>query len=146
MPNVKGIDSIGVCVVYCCSDGKGNIAMARRSNKTRDEHGRWDIGGGGLRFDETVESALRREVKEEYDADVASSHFLGFRDVHRKHDGKQTHWIALDYAVLVDRNTVRLNEPEMFDDFGWFTLTNLPHPLHSQLTHFLQKYSDKLWK
>lgn len=44
---VKGVDYIGVCVVYFCHDGKGEFVMAKRSSNARDEHGRWDIGGGG---------------------------------------------------------------------------------------------------
>src|SRR6185295_6821186 len=69
-PMKKGIDHIGVTVVYFCHDGKGNVLMAKRSANTRDEQGRWDIGGGGVEFGDTVEDTLRKKIKEEYNCDV----------------------------------------------------------------------------
>ncbi len=140
----KGVDFIGVCVVYFCHDGKGNILMAKRSQQARDENGCWDIGGGGVEFDDTVEQTLIKEIKEEYNANVLSFEFLGFRDTHRIHEGVKTHWIAVDYKVLIDRNNVKINEPHKFDDLGWFNLENLPSPSHSQFPEFLEKYKSKL--
>lgn len=140
----KGIDHIGVCVVYFCHDGKGNILLSKRSQNTRDEQGKWDIGGGGLDLGEMVEDCLKREIKEEYCTDVLSFEFLGFRDVHRVHGGNKTHWIGLDFKVLVDASKVRIGEPESMDDIGWFTLQNIPQPLHSQLHVFFEKYKEKL--
>ncbi|HTL39423.1 MAG TPA: NUDIX domain-containing protein [Methylomirabilota bacterium] len=140
----KGIDYIGVCVVYFCHDGKGNILFAKRSENARDEQGCWDIGGGGVEFGDTVEQTLRKEIKEEYHTDVLSFEFLGFRDVHRTHETKPTHWIALDYKVLIDPENVRIGEPDKFDEIGWFALDHLPKPGHSQFPAFLEKYRDKL--
>ncbi len=118
--------------------------MAKRSDNTRDEHGRWDIGGGGLEFGETVEETLRKEIKEEYCTDILSYEFLGFRDVHREHQGKKTHWIALDFKVLVDSRRVKNGEPHKFDKVEWFTFDALPQNLHSQLPNFLKLYRAKL--
>lgn len=140
----KGVDFTGVSIVYFCHDGKGNILMSKRSQNTRDERGRWDIGGGGLDFGEMVEDCLKREIKEEYCTDVLSFEFLGFRDVFRLHEDKKTHWIGLDFKVLVDASKVSIGEPEAMDDIGWFTLQNLPKPLHSQLHVFFEKYKEKL--
>ena len=75
----KGVDYIGVSVIYFCHDGAGKFVMAKRSKNARDEQGRWDIGGGGLEFGEFVEDALCREVKEEYCTDVLGCEFLGSR-------------------------------------------------------------------
>src|SRR5436190_22133502 len=100
---INGIDYIGVGVVYFCHDGQGNCVMAKRGENSRDEKNRWDIGGGGMEFGDTPESTLRKEIAEEYGTNVLSFEYLGFRDVHRIHEGKPTHWIALDFKVLVDR-------------------------------------------
>ena len=140
----KGEDYVGVTIVYFCHDGRGNVLLGRRSNNCRDEHGVWDIGGGGIDFGQTALDALRREIKEEYCTDVLDYEFLGFRDVHRAHYGRKTHWIALDFKGLVDRTKVKNGEPHIFDEIGWFTLENLPQPLHSQLPHFLEKYKEKI--
>ncbi len=140
----KGEDYTGVAVVYFCHDGNGNFLLNKRSTKCRDEHGTWDPGGGGIEFGDTVENSLRKEIKEEYCTDVLQCEFLGFRDVHREHNGKKTHWIALDYKVLVDRNKVGNGEPHKFDAVEWFTLDNLPEPLHSQFPNFLRLYRSRL--
>ena len=104
----QGIDYIGVGIVFFCHDGRGNFLMNKRSKKTRDEHGRWDIGGGGVELGEHIEDTVERELKEEYCTDIIKSEFLGFRDVHRVDEkGNKTHWIALDFKVLVDKRKVR---------------------------------------
>jgi ADP-ribose pyrophosphatase YjhB (NUDIX family) len=136
----KGVDHIGISLVYFCHDGAGHFLMNLRSRQARDEWGRWDIGGGALEFGHTVEETLRKEIREEYCTHVLASEFLGFREVHREHSGEQTHWITLDFKVLVDRSKVQNGEPHKFDEIAWFTLDAMPSPVHSQLPEFLEKY------
>jgi len=140
----KGEDYTGVTVVYLCHDGRGNYLLNKRSNQTRDEHGTWDPGGGGLEFNDTVENTLRKEIKEEYCTDVIGYQVLGFRDVHRINNGRPTHWIALDFKVLVNREKVKNGEPHKFDEIGWFKLEEFPQPMHSQFPIFLEKYKEKI--
>lgn len=139
-----GLDYPGIGIIFLCHDGEGNFLLNLRSQNTRDEHDRWDPGGGGLYFGDGVINTLKREIKEEYCTKVIDHQFLGYRDVHRKHQGKKTHWITLDFLVHVDRRTVQNGEPEKFDRIGWFTLSNLPTPLHSQFPHFLKKYRSQI--
>ena len=141
----KGVSFVGITTCFFCYDGKGRFFMAKRSNKSRDEQGTWEIGGGGLKWGLTAEDNMRREVKEEYNADVLKTDFLGYRDVFRElTDGTKTHWLGLDFAALVDPAQVQINEPEMFDDSGWFTLENQPTPLHSQQPVFIKQYAKQL--
>src|SRR3989344_6245573 len=127
----KGEDYTGVAIVYLCHDGKGNILLAKRNENCRDEHGRWDIGGGGLEFSDTIEETLRKAIKEEYSTDVLSFEFLGYRDVHRENKGKKSHWVTLDFKVLVDKEKVKNGEPNKFDEIKWFRIEDFPEPLHS---------------
>ena len=140
----KGEDYTGITVVYFCYDGKGNVLLSKRGKNSRDEQGTWDPGGGGVEFGDTIEHTLRKELVEEYCTDVLGYEFLGYRDVHREHNGKKTHWIALDFKVLIDREKVKNGEPHKLDAVEWFTLDNLPSPLHSQFPNFLKLYKDKL--
>jgi 8-oxo-dGTP diphosphatase len=140
----QGFDYPGVTIVYFCHDGKGNYILAKRTEKARDEHGRWDIGAGGLDFGISVEETLRKEIKEEYCTDVLGYDFLGYRDVHRTYKGKQTHWITLDFKVKIDPNKVKIGEPHKFSEVGFFTLDQLPEPVHSQLPKALSLYRNKL--
>src|SRR3989338_7265625 len=138
----QGFDFIGNSVVYFCHDGKGNVVMAKRSQNARDEKGRWDIGGGALELYETVDQALRKEIKEEYNCE-----FIGFREVHREIDGRKTHWISLDFKVLVDVSDLKTNEPHKFDEVKLFPISEMirePEQVHSQLPEFLEKYKDRL--
>ncbi len=141
---IKGIDYPGLAVIYFCHDGKGKFVMGLRNQNARDEHDRWDIGGGGVDLGDTIEGTLRKEIKEEYCTDVLDFKFLGYRDVHREHNGKKTHWVTLDFSVLVDLSQVTLGEPHKFDKVEWFTLDTLPDNLHSQLSAFLAKYKSVL--
>lgn len=138
----KGVDYTGVTVVFCCHDGNGRFIMAKRSNKSRDEAGKWDIGGGGLKFGEPVEEALYREIKEEYCTDVIDFSYLGFRDVHRTHLGKNTHWIALDFLAQINPEQVAIGEPQKLMKLDWFTFQNKPdtQSSHSQLPVFWENY------
>lgn len=140
----KGKDHIGVTVVYFCHDGNSNYVMQKRSSNCRDENNRWDCGGGGIEFGDTVENTLKKEILEEYGTEVLGYEFLGYRDVHREHDGEKTHWIALDFKVHINKESVRNAEPDKFDEIGWFTLETLPTPLHSQLPTFIENYKNKL--
>jgi 8-oxo-dGTP diphosphatase len=60
------------------------------------------------------------KCKEEYCADVLEYEFLGYRDVHREHEGNRIHWLALDFKVLVDPAQVKNGEPHKFDAVEWF--------------------------
>jgi 8-oxo-dGTP pyrophosphatase MutT (NUDIX family) len=143
---IKGMDYIGVGVIYFCHDGKGNILMAKRSINARDENGRWDIGGGAIEFGMNPEETLKKEIMEEYCTDCLGYEFLGFRDVHREHNGRHTHCVVLDYKVLVDPKKVKIGEPHKFDDIGWFRIDAMPPPaeIHSQFPKFLELYKNKL--
>lgn len=132
MDKQRGYDFIGVSASFVVHDGNGRILLQKRGPKARDEHGRWDIGGGAIEFGETVEEAVQREVHEELGCEVLDMEFLTAYDVHREHDGKKTHWIAIIYAVKVDPAEVVNNEPHKIEELKWFTSHDLPEPKHSQ--------------
>lgn len=141
----KGISFVGVTTCFICYDNNGNIFMAKRSNNARDEHGNWDIGAGGLKWGSTATDNVIREIEEEYSATPLEITFLGYRDVFRTlPDGTPNHWLALDFAAKVNRDDIKINEPDMFDDSGWFKLDKLPSPLHSQLHIIFDKYKSEL--
>ena len=140
----KGIDYTGIAVSFSCHDGKGNYLFHKRGIGCRDEHGRWDCGGGGLKFNETLIEALYREVQEEYGTKPLASEFLGHDEVFREYEGKPTHWITFRYKVHLNREKVLNNEPDKLESLLWTTLDQMPYPLHSQLPVVLEKYKDKL--
>lgn len=141
----KGVSFPGISTVFFCYDDKNRLFLAKRSALARDEHGRWDAGAGGLKHGQTLEENVRRELLEEYGVEPLRVDFIGYRDVFRVlADGTPTHWVAMDFAVRVDPAKVRLCEPDMFDDSGWFAVDDLPSPLHSQFELFMQSHGKKL--
>ncbi len=136
----KGVSYVGVCTNALCHDGKGSFLMMKRGAKARDENGRWDIVGGGLKAGVPIEENMKRELQEEICTLPKELIFIGIRDVHRKlDDGTKTHWVALDFLARVDRSKVRIGEPGVVDEIGWFTLDTLPSPLHSQFLKLIEK-------
>jgi 8-oxo-dGTP diphosphatase len=141
---MDGLIRISVC--HLLHDGHGKYATHWRTSAARDEHERWDIGGGGVKFNESIIDAVKRELKEEYCADALDIHFLGWRDVFRNQDGKDTHWVTFDFKVDVDPAKVELGEPHKARDLRWVTIDEMLalDPQHSQLGVFLKKYKEKL--
>ena len=89
---------------------------------------------------------MRRELKEEYGVEPLAVEFIGYFDAFRQDpdDGQPTHWLAMCFAVLVDRDKVKIGEPDMIDELGWFRLDNLPSPMHSQFDKFMSLHGDCL--
>jgi len=125
-----------VSCAFICHDGSGEILLARRAAGARDEPGTWDTGAGALEFGETFEAAVAREVGEEYAAVPREITVLGVRNVVRAEP--PSHWVAVVFAVRVDRDAVAIGEPDKFDELGWFRPDALPAPLHSQLAPTLE--------
>lgn len=142
----KGVSFVGVTTPFICYDGDGRVFLAKRSKNARDEHGRWDFGSGGLKVGQPIEENMRRELMEEYGVEplevMPIGHFELFRELP---DGTPTHWLAIAHAVKVDPKKVKIMEPDMFDDSGWFTLDTLPSPLHTSIESvFLPRFGDML--
>ena len=133
----KGKSFVGVVTAVAIFNQKGEILLAQRSENCRDEHGRWDICGGGLKLGETIDSNMRREMKEELNLTSDSQlENVGIWQAFRKDGEDDTHWISIDHIIKVsdkEAESIRINEPENFSDIGWFNINKLPSPLHSQL-------------
>lgn len=141
----KGLSFTGITTVFYCYDGAGRLLLGKRSENARDEHGRWDPGGGGLKHGQSVEETLDRELMEEYGTRPLKTDFLDYFDAFRTNEaGLHSHWLALCFAVLVDPEKVSIKEPDMIDEIGWFTLDGLPSPMHSQFEVALGRFGDKL--
>lgn len=138
----RGVDYIGVTVAFFCHDGQGNLLMHLRNKNCRDEHDKWDVGGGSMEFGETFEQAVRREIKEEYCVEPLHLDFIGVNNVVRKHNERVTHWVCLIFAAQVDPDLVQIGEPHKMDAIGFFPIDNLPEPRHSMIDEHLAMIRD----
>lgn len=145
-----GLDFIGVTVGFYCHDGQGHFVLHKRSANCRDEQFTWDVGGGRLEFGEDFEAGVVREVLEEYGCLGKVEEQLPAYCNFRVLNGRPTHWVSIPFVVRVNRSEVKMNEPKKMEALDWFTLDNLPGPLHSGMkieleryAHVLNKYSNK---
>ena len=123
-----GIDYIGVSVGAVIFNEKKQLFLTLRSKNATNERGFWEIPGGKVHFGETLQDAIKREIKEEHGIDIillkqlpASNHFIP--------DEKQ-HWVPTSFiAKIKDNQEPKILEPDKCDAIGWFDLHKLPKPL-----------------
>lgn len=137
MKQITGIDYIGVTMNFYCIDGKGKILLHKRGKACRDEVSRWDNGGGQLEFGETPEHGVLREIREELGCKATILEQIPAISAIRIQNGIKTHWLAIGFIVRVNPKDVKIMEKDKIDDIGWFTLANLPHPLHSAFRRYI---------
>ena len=141
-----GIDFIGVSVSFYCHDHRGNFLLHKRSQKTRDERGHWDFGGGRVAIGETLERTVLREVREEYGVSGVIEKQLPAHSLLRKEKRTKTHWLIITFIVKIKRGDVVLGAPEKMLELGWFKLNKLPKPLHSGAAYALKHYKNEFEK
>jgi phosphoglycolate phosphatase-like HAD superfamily hydrolase/ADP-ribose pyrophosphatase YjhB (NUDIX family) len=98
-------------------DGSGNVLMVR-THKWSDL---WGIPGGKIKWGETSEDALRREIKEETDLEITDIEFALVQDcIHSKEFYRDAHFVLLNYTCrCAGRPAVRLNEEAR--EFQWMS-------------------------
>lgn len=141
-----GIDFIGVSVSFFCHDKDGNFLLHKRSDKCRDEKRHWDFGGGRVEIGETLETAVLREIKEEYGVAGIIEKQLPAHSLLRVENRTKTHWLIITFIIEVDRKKVILGVPNKMTELGWFKLEDLPKPLHTGAQYTLEHYNQEFKK
>ena len=135
----KGIDYIGVGVGAIISNSTGEVFLARRGWEARNERGKWEFPGGGVEFNETLEQALVREVREEYGFEIEVLELLDV--VNHIIPAEKQHWVSPSFLCRVKNGEPRIQEPHKCSEIGWFTLDRLPE---DQLTIASKKSLESL--
>ncbi|MBD2020962.1 NUDIX domain-containing protein [Leptolyngbya sp. FACHB-36] len=117
----KGKDYIGVGVGAVIVE-HDRILLLKRLKEP--EAGCWSIQGGAVEFGETIENAIRREVKEELSVDCEILRLLGV--VNHILPEAAVHWVAPVFLVKIIAGIPKNMEPNKHSDLRWFDLTNLP--------------------
>lgn len=74
-------------------------------------HGKYVIPGGHIELGETIEQALRREIKEETNLDIRDIEFVCFQEfIHDDRFWQRRHFIFFDYVCRTDSTNVILND------------------------------------
>ncbi len=127
---------IGVFVSAICHDGNGKVLLGKRGGAARDNHGIWEFGGGGLEFGETLEEGIKREFREEFGTEP-----FNVKQIHvREFIETDSHVLGVFFSAQIDRAQVRIAEPAVYDEIGWFTLDTIPSPLMAGDHEWLEYY------
>jgi ADP-ribose pyrophosphatase YjhB (NUDIX family) len=137
-----GFDFVGITTPFYCHDGKGRLLMHKRTKECRDEHEKWDTGSGKLELNLSLEENVLQEVLEEYGCKGEVEEQLPAHDIFREQEGVRTHWVAVPFFVKVNPDEVKIGEPHKMSEIGWFSINDLPTPLHSGFLQTFNKYKE----
>jgi len=107
-------------IVSAVIEKEGKILLGRKEKDMGPYPNTWHIPGGGVELDkESLEEAIKREIKEETGLEVENLEKLAFDEdsAHNKH-GELTH-----YVFLVFKCSCKSGEPKPGDDLvelRWF--------------------------
>ncbi len=125
-----------------------NEALLIRTHKWSDK---WGIPGGKIKWGETSEAALRRELKEETNLKVTDIEFVLVQDcIHSKEFYKDAHFVLLNYTCrCVGKPSVTLNDEGQ--EFRWLALAEakklkLNKPTKFLLEAVIKKQKSKIKK
>lgn len=135
----KGIDYIGVGVGAVIFNDAGSVFLARRGAEARNETGKWEFPGGGVEFNETLEQALTREIREEFGFEIEVTSLLDVVD-HIIPAEKQ-HWVSPTFLCRVKSGAPRILEPHKCSEIEWFRIDLIPE---GQLTIASKKSLESL--
>ncbi|WP_085829344.1 NUDIX domain-containing protein [Clostridium massiliodielmoense] len=119
---IQGKDYIGVGVGAVIINEKNQILLLLRNKEP--EKGCWSIPGGKVEMFETLEDAIKREIKEEVNLDIEIVKLLTVTNhIIVK---ENTHWVAPTFLVKIINGQVKNVEPQKHRDLRWFSINNLP--------------------
>ncbi|MEM7347830.1 MAG: NUDIX domain-containing protein, partial [Chloroflexota bacterium] len=141
---IVGRDYIGVGVGAMVFNNQGQVFLAKRGPKARNERGHWEFPGGGVDFGERLSDAIKREFYEEYEMHIELIKLLDVSD--HILVSEEQHWVSPTFIARHVGGEPRIVEPEKCTEIGWFALDELPQPLslvtQDDVTHYREQYGS----
>ncbi|MFO1443738.1 NUDIX domain-containing protein [Bacillus sp. Bva_UNVM-123] len=106
----------------------GKVLLIKRAHKAHIDGGTWEPVGGKLEFGEDIESALRREIREEVGLHVKIERIL-YATTFKTDPSRQV--VILTYLCESDKNDVLLSNEH--EDFQWSTKAQLKQLLPQKI-------------
>lgn len=124
---IAGRDYIGVGVGAMVFNEAGQVFLAKRGPRAKNERGHWEFPGGSVEFGEKLIDAIKREFLEEYGMEIEPVELLDVSD--HILDQEQQHWVSPTFIARHTGGMPRIVEPKKCTEIGWFSLSALPEPL-----------------
>lgn len=115
----------------------GHVLLGRRLPPAHG-HGTYAAQGGRVRFGESVDAAIRRELREETGLIVRQYDVLGLTGVR----AYGQHWVALQVVVTDAEGDPQLLEPEVVAGWDWYLPSQPPRPLFPACQMALDMLAD----
>lgn len=124
-------------------NGAGKVLMIR----THKWSGLWGIPGGKIKWGETSEAALRREIKEETNLAVTDIRFVLVQDcIHSKEFYRDAHFVLLNYTCRCAGKNPRVKLNDEACEFRWVTPAAALKMKLNAPTRILLEPVMKTWK
>jgi phosphoglycolate phosphatase len=124
-------------------NSKGEALMIR----THKWSNKWGIPGGKIKWGETSEAALRREIKEETNLKVTGIEFVLVQDcIHSKEFYRDAHFVLLNYTCRCVGKNPRVKLNDEGQEFRWVTLAQAKKLKLNKPTKILIAAVLKTWK
>jgi phosphoglycolate phosphatase-like HAD superfamily hydrolase/ADP-ribose pyrophosphatase YjhB (NUDIX family) len=118
-PQLPG-DEMPLATVGALIFNRRNEALMIRTHKWSNK---WGIPGGKIKFGETSEAALRREIMEETALKVSRIEFILAQDcIHSKEFYKDAHFVLLNYTARAVAKNPRVVLNDEGREFRWLSL------------------------
>ena len=120
---------------------KGEILLTKR--KFDPKKGYWDIAGGFVNVQETIEESLRREIKEELGVDIISSSYLTSQFSRYLYKGENLH--TLMFAFIVEIPIEKIKAGDDVSEVRFFAPDKIPYEemAFEGITQILKEYLKK---
>lgn len=139
---VRGVDTIGVGVGAIIINDLGELFLAKRGPKAKNERFLWEFPGGTVEFGEKLADALRREMREEYGIEIEVGPLLDVIDHILPDEGQ--HWVSPTYLCKIRAGVPQIKEPEKCSEIGWFPLDQVPQELTMISRENLKHYKERV--
>ncbi len=110
-------------VVGVIENEKGQILLGKMYKDKGVYPGQWAIPGGGIEENETLDQALKREIKEETGLEVISytpSYFNAYEVTKRYGDGKKEDLYMVCFHFLCKARGEVHHSNDEFEEIRWF--------------------------
>lgn len=133
-----GKDFIGVGVGALIFNDRNEFLMLLRSEKCKNEAGKWMIPGGGADFNERLEDCVKREIKEEIGVDLEIERNFGV--INHILPEESQHWVSAVFKCSIKSGEPRIHEPHKHIELKWFPFDALPENLSKATKLTLEAY------